>query len=104
MKLKQILFSLTLVFMTFICLSNVAADSQSAQIKKIQDSGVLKVGVKQDVPNFGYYSAESDKYEGMEIDIARKIAKSPSLACKGIYFTGSVFSFHGSSSFWAEVA
>lgn len=76
MKLKQILFSLTLVFMTFICLSNVAADSQSAQIKKIQDSGVLKVGVKQDVPNFGYYSAESDKYEGMEIDIARKIAKS----------------------------
>ena len=51
MKLKQILFSLTLVFMTFICLSNVAADSQSAQIKKIQDSGVLKVGVKQDVPN-----------------------------------------------------
>lgn len=52
------------------------ADTQSAQIQKIQKAGVLKVGVKQDVPNFGYYSAETGKYEGMEIDIARKIAKS----------------------------
>lgn len=48
------------------------ADTTSEQIKKIQDSGVLKVGVKQDVPNFGYYSAESGKYEGMEVDLAKK--------------------------------
>ena len=38
------------------------ADTQSAQIQKIQKAGVLKVGVKQDVPNFGYYSAETGKY------------------------------------------
>lgn len=48
----------------------------SAAVKKIKKSGVLKVGVKQDVPNFGYYSAKTKSYEGMEIDIARKIAKS----------------------------
>ncbi|MGT2933306.1 transporter substrate-binding domain-containing protein [Streptococcus catagoni] len=48
----------------------------SPAIKKIKKSGLLRVGVKQDVPNFGYYSADSGKYEGMEIDIAKKIAKS----------------------------
>lgn len=51
------------------------ADTTSEQIK-IQDSGVLKVGVKQDVPNFGYYSAESGKYEGMEVDLAKKSPKN----------------------------
>ncbi|CCW39720.1 Glutamine ABC transporter, periplasmic glutamine-binding protein (TC 3.A.1.3.2) [Streptococcus agalactiae ILRI005] len=28
------------------------------------------------MPNFGYYNAETNQYEGMEIDIAKKIAKS----------------------------
>ncbi|MEQ9764218.1 transporter substrate-binding domain-containing protein [Streptococcus jiangjianxini] len=48
----------------------------SKVIKRIKKAGVLKAGVKQDVPNFGYFSAETNRYEGMEIDIARKIAKS----------------------------
>lgn len=71
-----VLASLSLLFMSFFTASKTFADTTSEQIKKIQDAGVLKVGVKQDVPNFGYYSAESGKYEGMEIDLAKKIAKT----------------------------
>lgn len=52
-----------------------ADDSSSEAIQKIQKAGVLKVGVKQDVPNFGYYSAEAGQYEGLEIDLGKKIAK-----------------------------
>lgn len=48
----------------------------SADIKAIQKAGVLRVGVKQDVPNFGYYSPKTNSYEGMEIDLAHKIADS----------------------------
>ena len=58
--------------MSFFTASKTFADTSSEQIKKIQDAGVLKVGVKQDVPNFGYYSADSGKYEGMEVDLAEK--------------------------------
>ncbi|MFC3931457.1 transporter substrate-binding domain-containing protein [Streptococcus dentapri] len=51
-----------------------AADKLPAQVQKIKDTGVLKVGVKQDVPNFGYYDSKSGKYTGMEVEIAKKIA------------------------------
>ncbi|WP_273450026.1 transporter substrate-binding domain-containing protein [Streptococcus ferus] len=80
MTLKKLLKYLAAVFLFFLCFSSfsqvLAETSSSAQIKKIQKAGVIKVGVKQDVPNFGYYSAETGDYEGMEIDIARKIAKN----------------------------
>ncbi|HFI0150583.1 TPA: transporter substrate-binding domain-containing protein [Streptococcus suis] len=48
--------------------------SNSDQVQAIIDRGVLRVGVKQDVPNFGYLNPDTNKFEGMEIDIARKIA------------------------------
>ena len=38
----------------------------SAVIQKIVKKGTLNVGVKQDVPNFGYYSAKTNTYQGME--------------------------------------
>ncbi len=79
MKKKIFLVFLASFFLLLSLLftgKSVSADNTSEQIKKIKEAGVLKVGVKQDVPNFGYYSAESNSYEGMEIDIARKIAKS----------------------------
>lgn len=44
------------------------------QIQTIIDRGVLRVGVKQDVPNFGYRNPDTNEFEGMEIDIARAIA------------------------------
>lgn len=48
--------------------------SNSDQVQAIIERGVLRVGVKQDVPNFGYKNPDSGKFEGLEIDIARKIA------------------------------
>ncbi|EHJ51850.1 transporter substrate-binding domain-containing protein [Streptococcus macacae] len=80
MSIKKIVISLAallLVSVSFLGAARVKADNTSSpQIKKIQKAGVLKVGVKQDVPNFGYYSSKTNDYEGMEIDIARKIAKA----------------------------
>lgn len=76
-KLLTLLVTLTIfVGIGTLSIRAVSADTLSPQIEKIKKSGILKVGVKQDVPNFGYYSAVSGDYEGMEIDIARQIAKS----------------------------
>lgn len=47
----------------------------SADVKTIQDRGVLKVGVKSDVPKFGYKNPTTGQYEGFEIDLAKALAK-----------------------------
>lgn len=49
--------------------------SEAPEIKAIKDRGVLKVGVKVDVPKFGYKDPQTNKIDGMEIDVARAIAK-----------------------------
>lgn len=43
-------------------------------IQKIIDRGYLCVGCKTDVPGFGYYNGETDRYEGLEIDLAYYVA------------------------------
>jgi len=48
---------------------------EDPQIKAIKDRGVLRVGSKVDVPRFGYLNPETGQMEGMEVDIARLIAK-----------------------------
>jgi len=52
-----------------------AATGQSADVKAIKDKGVLKVGVKVDVPKFGYKDPKTGKTEGFEIDLANAISK-----------------------------
>lgn len=44
-------------------------------VQTIKDRGVLKAGVKVDVPKFGYKDAASGKVDGFEIDLVRAIAK-----------------------------
>ena len=46
----------------------------AADVQKIKDAGVLKVGCKTDVPKFGLQNTENGKYEGVEIDLAYEIA------------------------------
>lgn len=75
MKLKKIITFLSLIFATLFMATSAFADTTSEQVQKIQDRGVLNVGIKQDVPNFGYLDSETGKYSGMEVDLARKIAK-----------------------------
>ena len=56
-------------------LTNSTSDAQlEAGVQKIVDRGVLRVGVKQDLPNFGYRDPKSNKYTGMEVEIAKKVA------------------------------
>ena len=56
-------------------LTNSTSDAQlEAGVQKIVDRGVLRVGVKQDLPNFGYRDPESNQYTGMEVEIAKKVA------------------------------
>ncbi|MDO4169977.1 MAG: transporter substrate-binding domain-containing protein [Lachnospiraceae bacterium] len=43
-------------------------------IQTIIDRGYLIVGVKTDVPGFGYYDKETKTYSGMEIDLAYQVA------------------------------
>ena len=51
-------------------------ESLSADIQAIVDRGVLRVGVKSDVPGFGYQDVLTEEYTGLEIDLANKIAES----------------------------
>jgi len=52
-----------------------ATTEMSADVKAIKDRGVLKVGVKVDVPKFGYKDPKTEKVEGFEIDLANVISK-----------------------------
>ena len=81
-KLSRILAISALAFVAVLLWNTKSsqADESSkllnnATIQKIVKKGTLNVGVKQDVPNFGYYSAKTNTYQGMEIDLAMKIAK-----------------------------
>jgi putative glutamine transport system substrate-binding protein len=47
--------------------SNAAADA-------IRAAGVLKIGCKEDVPNFGLLNNSTNEYEGFEIELAKLIA------------------------------
>ncbi|MDR1625847.1 MAG: transporter substrate-binding domain-containing protein [Spirochaetia bacterium] len=44
-------------------------------VEAIQKAGVLKVGVKSDVPRFGLMNTATNQYEGMEIELSKLIAK-----------------------------
>ncbi|GHV85271.1 amino acid ABC transporter substrate-binding protein [Spirochaetia bacterium] len=44
-------------------------------LEAIKSAGVLKVGVKSDVPKFGLLNTASNQYEGLEIELAKLIAK-----------------------------
>ena len=64
----------------FICLITLiitiasGCGNDNAALKEIKDKGTIRVGVKTDVPGFGYYNSETKEFEGLEIDLARLIA------------------------------
>ena len=51
-----------------------SGDAAADPLQAIKDRGVLRVGVKDDVPGFGLYNTETQAYEGLEIELAKKIA------------------------------
>ncbi len=54
--------------------SSGAAGEVTADVQKIIDRGVLKVGCKSDVPNFSLQNTATGEYEGFEDDLAYNIA------------------------------
>jgi aspartate/glutamate/glutamine transport system substrate-binding protein len=55
--------------------SSSGGSSEAKEIQAIKDRGVLKVGVKVDVPKYGYKNPQTGQVEGLEIDISKAIAK-----------------------------
>lgn len=51
-----------------------ATGDVTADVQKIIDAGVLKVGVKTDVPCFSLQNTATGEYEGLEDDLAYEIA------------------------------
>jgi putative glutamine transport system substrate-binding protein len=51
------------------------ASSDSGPLDSIKAHGVLRVGVKSDVPGFGLLNPDRGLYEGMEIEISKLLAK-----------------------------
>lgn len=83
MKLRKVLLTLGLGLCIMLtgCGSapstNTASNntSEAKEIQAIKDRGVLKVGVKVDVPKFGYKNPTTNEIEGFEIDLSKQIAK-----------------------------
>ena len=61
--------------LSFLTIALTACTGGDEQIGAIRERGVLRVGVKVDVPRFGYLNPDTGVIEGMEIDLARAIAK-----------------------------
>lgn len=51
------------------------APAQSTTLQQVKDRGVLKVGIRVDVPRLGYKDPATGKIEGLEIDLAHLLAK-----------------------------
>lgn len=69
-KLLSFVLVLTMVLVTFI----PALAEDSAEVAAIKERGKLLVGVKADVPGFGYQDLGGE-FEGLEIDLAHKLAE-----------------------------
>lgn len=54
--------------------TTAASGDVGADVQKIVDRGVLKVGCKSDVPNFSLQNTATGEYEGFEDDLAYNIA------------------------------
>ncbi len=75
MKKLLVFLSSLVLLASLVATSCFAAPADSPDIKAIKERGVLKVGVKVDVPKFGYRDPKTQKIDGFEVDIARAIAK-----------------------------
>lgn len=80
---RRILGLLTVVMTAALLLSGcgsstsvpTAKSSNASDIQAIKDRGVLKAGVKVDVPKFGYKDPQSGNIEGFEVDIVKALSK-----------------------------
>ena len=55
--------------------ASICSAADAPDVQKIKDRGFLKVGVKVDVPKFGYKDPKTGVTEGLDIDVAKAVAK-----------------------------
>lgn len=72
---KTIVCLMTASILTLAGCASGGNTSDGDEVQKIVDRGVLKIGTKVDVPKFGYKDPATNEVEGLEIDIAKAIAK-----------------------------
>ncbi|MBR9647058.1 transporter substrate-binding domain-containing protein [Clostridium tyrobutyricum] len=78
MKKIKILSGILLLIVAFTfagCGSSSSQKTSGSDLKAIKDRGTLKVGVKLDVPKFGYKDPKTSKIKGFEIDLSKAVAK-----------------------------
>lgn len=71
-------------------LANISAQDAElpAQVQALKDEGVIKVGIKEDVPHFGFLNPDTNEHEGFEIELARLIAEAITESADNVEFTG----------------
>ena len=65
----------TIFFAALFILTAGILSAKPNGVDKIKKAGFLTVGVKEDVPGFGFLNPNTKQYEGLEIDIAKAVAK-----------------------------
>src|SRR3712207_1829362 len=48
---------------------------QGTTMARLQEAGTIKIGVKYDVPPFGFKNPQNDQVEGFDVDLGRRIAE-----------------------------
>lgn len=86
-KLLALFLSITMLFALAACGGNDGGKTSGGALtpEAVTQRGVLKVGVKTDVPGFGLKDTVSNEYSGIEIDLAYKIAEE--LGIENVEFT-----------------
>ena len=48
---------------------------EGTTMARLQEAGTIKIGVKYDVPPFGFRNPQNDRVEGFDVDLGRRIAE-----------------------------
>lgn len=73
-KILALILALALILTAASAMAETAVNAEDPAIKAILSRGRLMVGVKADVPKFGYQELGGG-FEGLEIDLAKVLAK-----------------------------
>lgn len=95
-NIKKWFFSLSLLLLTSLTIAGCSSQSNSSSsssngtitVESLKKAGKIRVGIKEDVPNFGYMNPDTNQNEGMEPDIARLIAKEITGSEDNVEFVG----------------
>ncbi|MDR1362878.1 MAG: transporter substrate-binding domain-containing protein [Spirochaetaceae bacterium] len=74
MKMSKMVFALCASVAVFSAAGCSKQQANGLSVEEIKKSGVLKVGVKSDVPGFGFFNTSTNGYEGFEIELAKLFA------------------------------